>query len=450
MRPPQRTTWTLPLSLLVCSTVWAVCPMPGQAQQDTSADTAPDSDANVSDDATASTSSAGAAGMSKEERCAQLMAQGQQAVAAAEGCGGGSAPAWAGTTVNFGQSVAPMTGTLPDNDNGFYALSLSGLGRWALHPRVALLLRMAAFYEVTTPDFDSTSRIRPTDANLTVQVNMGSIGGFNFSGGPRISAPTSRESIAANAYLGTGVVLNIIRPINFLQGLALGVGGSYAHNWAGTNTREIRDNNDDPVTLTGPDAPIANEPVVVGGSRKPICATSAGASAPCPAGALATVGDAFRVGAFGQLGLTSKLSINASYLYGFNLARPIEDTGLVIGGETLVDEVQRRGGATRWRRFGSLSYGAAYQAAPWLTASLSVSTSVCYNFGSGFQDATGGCAGGSKNLPFFNRNPLFNRHSTVGLTMSVPIEPLVKAIQAGPKETKTVARLSREGRARTN
>jgi hypothetical protein len=355
----------------------------------------------------------------KQERCDQLLAQGQTAVAQAEGCGGDEGPSWAGTIVSFSQATAPLWRTLPNDRNGFYGLSLYLGPRLSINERWAVNADVTLAYEVTPPD-DTTKRhqVWSTDTRVTAVGNLGSVGGFTFTGGPRLVVPTSELSWAANVFLGTGAVLNVMRSFDVLAGLSLSVGGSYWHTWSQNLTREIR------------------------GSEAPTCTgLLRDGLATCSAGHYRVVQDAFRaLGAF-SLNITPAVNLQLTYIYGWNLVKPFADTTPTIditsgpttigGGDVLPDN--------RIRRRGDFLLALSYQPASWLIATLQSTTSVCYDqaYGGQFMAGLASCAGGLKTSDFWLRNPLVNKFSTLALQLTVPIDAFVRTLRArrGPEQT---------------
>jgi hypothetical protein len=346
----------------------------------------------------------------QRERCDQLLAQGQTALAQAEGCGGEGGPSWAGTIVSFSQTTAPLWRTLPNDSNGFYGLSLYLGPRLAINERWAVNADVSLAYEVTPPD-DATQRhqVWSTDTRVTAVGNLGSVGGFTFTGGPRLVVPTSELSWAADVFAGTGAVLSIVRSFDVLAGLAISVGGSYTHIWSNNLTREVR------------------------GTKAPSCAgLSRDAFVACAAGQYRVVQDAFRaMGAF-SLNVTPKLNLQLNYIYGWNLVKPFSDLTPVI--DIMSGPVTLDGASVlpdnRMRRRGDFLLAFSYQPTSWLIATLQGTTSVCYDQAYGGQSALGGCAGGLKTSDFWLRNPLVNKFSTLALQLTVPVDAFVRTIRA--------------------
>lgn len=354
----------------------------------------------------------------KKERCAQLMAQGQVALAQAEGCGGGDQPIWAGTIVSFTQTTAPASRYLPDNDNAFYAMSLYFAPRLTLTKKWALNADISLAYEATKPD-DTSKRykVQTSDTRLLLNGNLGSIGGFTFTGGPRVSIPTSEPSWAAEVYAGLGAGLNIIKSFEVLEGLSFIGGGAYNHTFSGRLTRKIRD------------------------GEAPPCKTVEGGvnnTTECAAGNLRVVQDSVRAVGAASLNFTSALNMQLSYVYGWSFAKPFVDgadelpldTGSVTVGDNGVDD-------TRMRRVGSFGLSVSYQPLPWFIASVQGNTSVCYDSPFGGQSAFGGCSGGLNNKDFWTSNPIANKFSTVGLQFTVPVDALYDAIRSSESESKS-------------
>ncbi|MFT3925074.1 MAG: hypothetical protein QM778_21240 [Myxococcales bacterium] len=345
----------------------------------------------------------------KQERCDQLLAQGQTSVAQAEGCGGDDGPSWAGTIVSFSQAVAPLYRTLPYH-NGYYALSLYLGPRLSINERWAINADVTLAYEVTPPD-DASQRHKlwSSDTRLTAIGNLGSLGGFTFTGGPRLVVPTSEMSWAADVIAGTGATLSVVRSFDVLAGLALSLGGSYVHTWSQNLTREIREG--DPTRCAG----LPRDSVV-----------------DCTAGQYRVVQDAFRVISGFSLNMTTTLNLQLNYIYGWNLVKAFHDetpTIDITSGPTTVDEA----GAlpdNRIRRRGDFLLALSYQPATWLIATLQGTTSVCYDQAYGGQSALGGCAGGLATSDFWLRNPLVNKFSTLALQLTVPVDALVRSVRA--------------------
>jgi hypothetical protein len=353
------------------------------------------------------------------ERCAQLMAQGNSALAQAEGCGGGDTPVFAGSIVTLSQAAAPGSGTLPDGDNHYAALSIYIAPRLRLTETWALIADTTAAYEQTVPD-DTSDRheLWWTDPRVTAIGNLGSLGGFSFAGGPRLIVPVSRTSRSANALVGAGATMNIVRALDVLGGLAFVVGGSYAHTFY-TGTQR---------TVTGDDA----------NARQ--CDDVTGSAVSCPVGGLAAVQDALRATAIVSLNVNEQWSLQAAYLHGWNHAQKLNDLdgslpGVIANGSP----VEENDDATRWRRIGSLSLTVNYQPTDWVIASLGGNTSVCYSADSGGQSALGGCSGGAKTSDFWLRNPVVNKFSTVSLSFTIPIDAVYLRIKNREGEEKRAA-----------
>jgi hypothetical protein len=353
------------------------------------------------------------------ERCAQLMAQGNSALAQAEGCGGGDTPIFAGSIITLSQSGAPASSSLPDADNRFAALSLYVAPRLRLTERWAIIADTTMAYEQTIPD-DTSDRheVWWTDPRITAIGNLGSLGGFSFAGGPRVIVPVSRPSRSANALLGTGAALNIVRPLDVLGGLAFVVGGSYARTFYTSSSRSV----------TGDDANAEQ------------CDDVTGSSVSCPVAGAASVQDALRASAIASLNVNTQWSVQAAYLHGWNHARKLNEAdgalpGVISNGSALEADSD----ATRWRRIGSLSLNVNYQPTDWVIASLGGNTSVCYSADSGGQSALGGCSGGAKTSDFWLRNPVVNKFSTVSVSFTIPIDAVYLRIKNHEGEEKRAA-----------
>lgn len=361
-------------------------------------------------------------------RCAQLLAQGNTALAQAEGCGGDDAPIYAGSIVSFSQTMAPAYATLPDDDNPLYALSLYVAPRLTLSDDWGLVADITFAYEATQPD-DTTYRnyLWRTDTRLTATGLLFKLGDFIFTGGPRLIAPTSQASIAANMYAGTGAVANVVRQFDLLAGFALTVGGSYVHTWSGNLTREVRD------------------------GKAPRCTSLSGESIACSAGDARIAQDAFRAVGSATLNFTPEWNLQASYIHGFSLVKPFDDDVAsqvtiddpVTGSFTVDDVDENPLEDTRWRRIGIFSLALSYQPLSWLIASIQGSTSVCYDAPAGGQSATGGCSGGNRHSDFWLRNPIANKFSNLSLSLTVPIDAFVAVVTSpGGGEKRAVRRTS--------
>lgn len=359
-----------------------------------------------------------------QERCAQLMAQGQAALAQAEGCGGGDQPIWAGSIVSLSQTTAPASRLLPDNNNAFYALGVYIAPRITLTQKWALNADMSLAYELTTPDSETErNQVQRSDVRLTANGNLGSMGGFTFTGGPRLTAPTSLASRAAETYLGTGAVLNIIKTFDVLDGLALIAGGAYSHTWSGRLTPKILSDN------------------------APQCQTTTGGDSltTCAAGNTRVVQDSFRAVSAASLNFTPVVNMQLSYVYGWSLVKPFDEETVTVDlptgpAETDANVIE----ATRWRRFGSLGLSVSYQPATWFIASLQGSTSVCYSSADGGQSALGGgCSGGLATSSQALRNPIANKFSNLGLQFTIPLDALCEAVKSNSGEAK-MAHLKRD------
>ncbi len=359
----------------------------------------------------------------KRDRCAVLMAQGQSALAQAEGCGGDDQPIFAGSLLSLTQTGAPASRSFPDGNNRFAALSLYIAPRLTLTDRWALIADVTMAHEQTVPD-DTASRQKAqfTDPRLLAVGSLGKLGGFSFTASPRITIPISAPSRAADAYLGTGLGLNIIRTFDVLDGLALVAGGTYNHTFAGNVTRE------------SPDSDNKCSDVVD--------------SVTCPVSGLAIVQDAFRVVGTASLNFSSKLSAQLQYLYGWNLAKKLSDLPTSVGPNSdrtpvLQGEEELNRDVTRWRKLGSLTLSLNYQPVDWLTTTLQGNTSVCYNAPEGQQSALGGCAGGAKTSDFSLRNPIANKYSTLALSFTVPLDIVYARIKnRGSEEKRSAQRRS--------
>lgn len=353
------------------------------------------------------------------ERCAQLMAQGNTALAQAEGCGGGDTPVFSGSIVSLSQSVAPASGTLPDSDNAFAALSIYLAPRLRISESWGIIADVTTAYEQTVPD-DTSDRNEFwwTDPRVTAIGNLGSLAGFSFAGGPRLILPVSRTSRSANAVLGAGAAVSIVRPIDVLGGAAFVLGGGYAHTFYKDTVRSV----------TGDDENAAQ------------CDDVTGSAVSCPVASGAAVQDALRVSTVASLNVTQQWSLQASYLYGWNHTQKLNELdeslpGVISNGQP----VEENPDATRWRRIGSFSVTVNYQPTDWVIASLGGNTSVCYNADSGSQSALGGCAGGAGTNDFWLRNPIANKFSTISLSFTIPIDAVYLRIKNHEGEEKQAA-----------
>ncbi len=361
-----------------------------------------------------------AADKAHSDRCAQLMAQGQTALAQAEDCGGGDTPIFAGSIVSVGQTVAPASRMLPDADNNFAALNVYVAPRLRLTDKWGLTADTSLGYEQTLPD-DTTHRHQAvwSDPRVTVTGNLGSVGGFTFAGGPRLIIPLSAASRTSNAFLGAGLTMNIVRAFDVLDGLALVAGGGYSHTFAGN------------VTRTDPD--VKNQCDLVTGTR-----------VSCPLSGAAIVQDGLRAVGMASLNLNTAVSLQASYLYSWNFLTKLSDLptqlpGVVSDNSPVLEGDETGHDITRWRSFGSLSLSVNYQPTDWVIASLQGNTSVCYNADSGGQSSLGGCAGGNKVSDFSLRNPLVNKFSTLSLQFTIPIDAVYSRIKNRLGEEKKTA-----------
>lgn len=364
---------------------------------------------------------AAAADRAKRDRCTVLMAQGQSALAQAEGCGGDDQPIFAGSLLSLTQTGAPASRTLPDGSNRFAALSVYLAPRLTLSSRWALIADVTMAHEQTVPD-DTSDRqeVQFTDPRLLAVGNLGKLAGFSFTASPRITIPVSAPSRKAKAALGTGMGLNIIRTFDVLEGLALVAGGTYNHTFA----RNVVRTSDD----------VSNR-----------CNDISGSKVTCPISGVGIVQDAFRVSGTASLNFTSKVSAQLQYMYGWNLVKKlselptsipgvISDDSPVLEGE---DELDRD--VSRWRKLGSLTLAVNYQAAEWVTATLQGNTSVCYNVADGMQSSLGGCAGGAKTSDFWLRNPIANKFSTLALSFTIPLDIVYTRIKNREGEEKRSA-----------
>ncbi len=353
----------------------------------------------------------------KRERCAQLMAQGQTALAQAEDCGGGDTPIFAGSILSLSQTVAPMAGTLPDSNNSFAALTLYAAPRLRLTEKWGLTADVSMGYEQTVPD-DTADRqeVQWSDPRLTATGNLGSAGGFSFAGGPRLVLPLSAPSRKADAILGAGLTMNVIRPFDVLDGLALVAGGSFIHTFAGNITRA-----DDDV-------------------KNDFCNDVVGSRVSCPLSNAGIVQDGLRAVGSASLNINTKVSLQASYLYGWNLVKKLPDIDLanLPPNDGTTDFVGAQRG-TRWRRLGSLSLAVNYQPTDWVIATVQGNTSVCYNSDVGSQSSLGGCAGGQKQDDFWLYNPIVNKFSTLALQFTIPIDAVYMRIKNRQGEEKKTA-----------
>ena len=345
----------------------------------------------------------------KDARCAQLLAQGNLALAQAEGCGGGSAPIYSGSLVSLSQSVAPFASTLPYN-NSFAAMSLYLAPRIRLTDKWALSSDITLAYEFTKPD-DTTyaHELYRSDTRVGVTGLLFTVKDFTFTGGARVSLPTSKSSWASKVF-GTGVVLNVVRQFDVLDGLAFSLGTSYTHNWSKYLTR-----------------PVLGD--------APPCTSPSGDAMPCSASNARLGQDSIRATGSASLNFTQQWNIQASYFYGWNLAKPFKDDSVTINdpvtGEITVDNSDNTLDDNRWRRFGYLGLSASYQPVSWFIGSLQTSTGVCYDSDSGSMGITGGCAGGGNHSDFFTSNPIINKFSTVSLQLTVPVDAFIQAITSG-------------------
>lgn len=352
---------------------------------------------------------AAASDKAKKDRCAVLMAQGQSALAQAEGCGGKDQPIFTGSIVSLTQTGAPGMRTMPYN-NRFAALSLYLAPRLTLTNKWALIADVSMAYEQTIPD-DTADRheVQFTDPRLIVNGNLGKWKGFNFTASPRLTIPVSAPSQASKAIIGVGTGLNIIRSLDVLDGLALIVGGAYNHTFA----RNVVRTNED---------------------REDGCDDITGSVVSCPVGNLGIVQDTFRAIGTASLSFNSKISAQAQYLYGWNFVKKLSDLPRSIPGvwsddtpALTGDELDRD--VSRWRRIGSLTLAVNYQPADWVIASVQGNTSVCYAFADGMQSSLGGCSGGAATSDFWLRNPIVNKFSTIALSFTIPIDVVYTRIK---------------------
>jgi hypothetical protein len=383
----------------------------------------PAADAKVSVATTTAAKPSDASNKADEARCAQLFAQGQTALAQAEGCAGGENPIYAGSQIGFTQTTAPAYRTMPDNDNGFYALNLYLAPRFRLTETWALFADVTLGYEATVPD-DTQRRhqVQSSDTRIQFQGVLGSLGGVTFITGPRVIVPTSKFSWAGDVIAGLGTSLGAVKNFEVLSGLAVQAAGVYTHIFSKNLTVEPRGRGTDRYDCQGSTA------------------SDTGATE-CVAGTLRLVQDQFRVAPAVTLNVNEQWSTGLSYLYGWNLVKPFPNDEVVIdtlGGPTVVDGLDDNPiDETRWRRFGSFTASVNYQAAPWLIATLSGNTTVCYNLPSGIQSSMGGCSGGMKTSDWWLRNPIANKYSTISLALTVPVDAFIKAVTSNETEQKT-------------
>jgi hypothetical protein len=384
--------------------------------------TPPAAQAKVSLDATTSKPpQSGANQKADDARCAQLFAQGQTALAQAEGCAGGENPVYAGSQIGLTQTTAPAYRSFPDNDNGFYALNLYIAPRFRITEKWAVFADVTLGYEATPPD-DTSRRheVQSSDTRIQFQGVLGTLGGVTFTTGPRLIVPTSKPSWAADVYAGLGASLGAVKNFEVLSGLAVQLVGVYVHTFSGNLTREIR------------------------GGDAPTCTGTNGDSIDCSAGNIRIVQDQFRVGPSVALAINEQWSLSSSYIAGWNFLKPYENDGDVvldtISGPVVIDSADNPGDDTRWRRSGSFTLSANYQPAPWLIATLSGNTSVCYDLPSGIQSSMGGCSGGMRTADWWLRNPIANKYSTISLALTVPIDAFIKAVTSNETEQKKTAR----------
>lgn len=388
------------------------------------AETPADNSASVSLSTTAAPVAAApdtsAADKAKQERCAVLMAQGQSALAQAEGCGGDDQLIFAGSIVSATETGAPASRSLPYN-NRFAAASLYLAPRLSLTAKWALIADMTMAHEQTPPD-DTADRqeLQFTDARLLAVGSLGKLGGFNFTASPRVVIPVSAPSRRGDVALGAGVGINVIRSFDVLDGLALIAGGSHNHTFAGNVTRDNPDRDD-------------------------LCNDVTAATDKCPVSSLGLVQDSFRAVGTASLSFNSEISAQLQYLYGWNLVKKLSDlpTSIpgVISDDTPVLEGESELGreVTRWRRLGSLTLSVNYQPADWVIATLQGNTSVCYNVADGSQSSLGGCSGGSQQSDFWLRNPIMNKFSTLAISFTFPVDVIYTRIKNRQSEEKRMA-----------
>jgi hypothetical protein len=401
----------------------APAPAPAPAPTPQATTPAP-AEAKASIDATASAPKPGGAGDKADEaRCAQLFAQGQTALAQAEGCAGGENPIYAGSQVSLTQTTAPAYRTMPDNDNGFYGLNLYLAPRFRLTESWALFADVTLGYEATVPD-DTMQRhqVQSSDTRIQFSGVLGTLGGVTFITGPRLIVPTSKFSWAGDVVAGLGTSLGAVKNFEVLSGLAVSLTGVYTHIFSRNLTVEPRGRGTDKYECQGSTA----------SETRP---------AECVAGTLRLTQDQFRVAPSVSLNVNEQWSTGLSYVYGWNLVKRFENDEIVVdtlAGPTVVDDISDNPiDDTRWRRSGSLTASVNYQPAPWLIATLSGNTSVCYSLPSGFQSSMGGCSGGMKSADWSLRNPIANKYSTISLALTVPVDAFIKAVTSNETEQKT-------------
>jgi hypothetical protein len=351
------------------------------------------------------------------ERCAQLLAQGNLALAQAEGCGGGDSPIYSGSIVNYSQVFAPASASLPYNDR-FNAMQLYLAPRIRLAPKWAATADITLGYELTKPD-DTTyaHELYRTDTRLSVTGLLGTYKGFAFTAGGRLTLPTSKSSIAARQ-VGTGAVFNVVRQFEFLDGLAFSVGGAWAHFWSRNLTKQYQD-----------------APTVQGTNAQNI---------PLSSGNRLTQ-DSLRATGSASLNFTEEWNLQLSYLYGWALAKRFPSDTVDFGADQPgINGPQNVSGNpladNRWSKFGYLSLSGSYQPITWFIASVQMSTGVCYNAASGSQSQFGGCGPGFKTASFASRNPIANKYTSIALQFTIPIDAFVAAFTKKGANESTTAR----------
>jgi hypothetical protein len=310
------------------------------------------------------------------------------------------------------QWVAPMHRTLPNTQDGFYALALYLAPRYSLNQDWALTADVTVSYEVTPPDdAEQRHKVWTTDTRLTALGNWGTYKGFTFTGGPRLVLPTSQASWAAKVYVGTGGVVSVTRSFDVLAGSSVNIASDYWHTWSGDLTPEIRDGN------------------------PPTCASVGsgnGASTDCTAGSSRVIQDSIRLFSIYALNFTPAWNLQVAYLYGWRLVKPFRDdtpTVEIASGPVQLDR-EASLADSRWRRYGDFEVALSYQPASWLITSLTAATVVCYDHAYGAFSANGvvgngTCSGGMKSSDFWLRNPIANKFTTVALQLTVPIDALL-------------------------
>lgn len=286
--------------------------------------------------------------------------------------------------------------------NPTYSWGFSLQPRWYLGPSLFLRVNQTASIEWTDTDFRARNRefvLNDTSIDI-LEGNLASVGGVTFSAGGRVILPTSIASQNATMIIGGGGFgLARYTVPNVLKGLILIGSAGYTYRHFDQNVPSLDLDEDEPPVNAGVNT-VGRE------------------------GTLPNSAHSFGVGISGVLVATGKLFVNTSFSWTRGWGIPLAGGCVPADDFDTVDTRNPEGGCNglavpasnddrnRDRTFFSL--GASYQFNKWLNVGLSAGTSTLFNI-DGFDD----------------RNPIFNRGTTLTLSTQITLDQLYNDLAGG-------------------